>query len=244
MTTVSRDASSNVYAPASAAQWTQALGVAGITTGNPSGLWLLQEAAGDAADSIGSFTLTGGGGRTYQQAMPGWTRVGVKTTSGGQGNFKSTSASLPDISTTSALLLLYVGTVAAVATTRTLAQLGATFDGDTSARLNASEQIILARAGTETPGASVFCDATVRPVVIKVDRTNNASAVYTDQEKITGVAAGAGKTVMIGADNAISWDSDALTYMFGALFVAGAAEMTDAKVKTLLQTLGWTIPWS
>ena len=54
--TVTRDAASSKYTPASAAEWAELLSGSGL--GAPSSLWLCQESSGTLADSIGSRTLT------------------------------------------------------------------------------------------------------------------------------------------------------------------------------------------
>lgn len=241
---VEQDSTSGIYMPFDASEWDQTLSVAGISSGGPSSLWSMGGGEGDVSDSIGSITLTALGGLTYETETTGWTNLGIKTTSGAQGNLISTDAGLPDISTTSCLLLFYAATPAAVATLRTLAQLGPNFDGGLEARLNASEQIAAIRAGVETTGAATFCDGAVHPVVMQVNRTGNVAGIYTDQEKLTGAAAGSGKCVMIGGDNNRSYDSDAITYLYATMFTGAAAELSAAQIKTLLTTLGWSVAWS
>src|SRR5262245_47294003 len=77
LSAVSRDATSNILVPANAAEWAQVLASAGISSGGPSALWLFQEASGNPADSVGSFTLTASGTPTYQAAVSGWTRKAI-----------------------------------------------------------------------------------------------------------------------------------------------------------------------
>lgn len=98
---VSKDAAAGIYCPASSTEWTNFIARKGLSVAVPDALWLYQEASGNLADSIGSFTLTAAGtGATYQSAVTGWTRKGIAITDAATANFSSTSASLPDVSTT------------------------------------------------------------------------------------------------------------------------------------------------
>jgi hypothetical protein len=242
MSGVTQDSGSGIYAPNTLAEWQQTLTFAGVT-GNPGLLWRCQEASGNLADSIGSFTGTAGGAPTYQQAVAGWTRTGVGTAGGGTDTFSSTAAGLPDVDTGSSLLLAYISTPAAIAATHTIAQLGANFDDDTAAETNTSEQLVLSRDAANTAGTATFFDGTVRPLVLQVDRANNVSRIYTNQEVISGAAAGAGKKFLIGGDNTQSWTSAACTYLYVTGFFLTSAEKSQAQVKAILQALGWAIPW-
>jgi hypothetical protein len=110
MSGVTRDATSNVYSPASAAEWTTTRSVAGITSGNPFSMWLLQEASGALADSIGTAPLTNSGGMAYQQAVTGWTRVSMLASdlNGAYSLANAADTALPDLSAESSLVLGYL----------------------------------------------------------------------------------------------------------------------------------------
>lgn len=239
---VAKDAS-GIFCPANAAQWASILAVAGIGSGNPSLLWLLQEASGNAADSIGSFTGTASGTLTYQSSSTGWSRKGIKTSAGVAGTIANTAAGLPDVSTTSIMSLIYADLPGALGTTRTLKQLGTTFGNDITMQINNTPRLIsIAGAnsvtGTSNPGSAV------RPLVLRSDRTNSRINGYSDQEKMTPAGlGGTGKNVLLGGDNTQTFFPDAVNYLYCAVFTGAAAELTDAQVKTLLQTLGWSIAW-
>lgn len=227
------DATSGKYVPISAAEYT-ALGLS-----TPASIWLMQEAIGDLADSVGSITLTANNSPAYQQSVSGWTRKAVKLTDGtANQNFGSSAAGLPDISTTSALLLLYAE-VSTIGSTRGVALLGTT-----TAELRAltTPSYRMVSGGNLSTGVSNPTGA-VRPIVIKVDRTNSACVAYTDQEKLapTFDAAMTGKQLVVGYTGGTP---PTVAYLYGALFTGAAAEKSDAQVKAMLQTLGWTIPWS
>jgi hypothetical protein len=84
----------------------------------------------------------------------------------------------------------------------------------------------------------------VHPVVIRYDRTNSNTTLYTDLEKKVGTfsaAATAGLLTFLGGQTTTAGD---VGYLYAAQWRDGSAEMSDATVKSLLQALGWTIPWS
>jgi hypothetical protein len=240
LSAVTRDATSNIYCPASSAEWTQVMGVAGITSGGPSLLWLCQEASGNLADSIGVATGTvTGTGIAYRQAVSGWTRLAFKTTDTGSGKAQTVDASLPDVGTASMLLMSYVQIQAAPAAVRGVQGIGNNLVSRVSTTPRAQ---VLANATTVTGGSAPT--GAVRPWVLQHNETASAQRLFTDQEKLSpafqsGVT---GKACAIGAYSPATGPS--ALYVYTTAFFGAAAELTDAQVKTLLQTLGWSIPWS
>lgn len=249
MAGVTRDAMSGIYCPSTAAQWTQTLAVAGITTGNPSAWWLMQEAAGNPADASGNgFALTASGTLLYQQSVTGWTRKAIQTTLGVAGIMQSAASGLPDIATQSCLLLGYVTVLPpTVATDRTLMQMGANFSSAASAQLvlGAPNRRMRYALDPNVVTGSDDPSTAMRPYAIKVDRTNTIGALYTDIEKLAPalIATPAGKTVLFGGDNGQTDFPDTCQHAYGAAFFLGAAEISDAKMRSLYQTLGWTVLW-
>ena len=69
---VDQDATSGIYVPSSAAQFT-ALGLP-----TPAHLHLCQEASGSLADTLGSMTLAANAAPAYQQTTSGWSRNSFK----------------------------------------------------------------------------------------------------------------------------------------------------------------------
>lgn len=232
--TVSKDATSNIFVPANAAEWATLMTNAGLATGNPSLLWLAQEATGSLADSIGTFTATlAGGPPTYQQAVAGWSRKGISGTDGGSGVFSNTDAGLPDLTTQSILVMLYA-TMTAPVSARGVTDVGAALISGANLTTN---PFLQCSAGSTTNGASNPTGA-VRPVLLLHDQTNNRAATFSDQEKIIAAKrATTGKRIRI-------LNSYLGSFVYACAFFGSAAELSDAQVKTLLQTLGWTIPWS
>jgi hypothetical protein len=236
---VTRDAASGIYCPASAGEWVIVLAAAGIVSGGPSAIYLLQDPSGNPADAIGGFTLTASGaGLAYAQSIPGWTRSGIVTTAGSTGLLQNSSASLPDISTTSHLALSYVKAITQAVATRDVVSVGAvgtTMRAQSVATTGQARGLCAANPATGT----IDSGGAVRPWVVGINRTTPGAALYTDAEKILpAISAGAtGKGIQCG--NVGSSDVTA-AYLYRADFFAGAAELSAAQVKTLLQTLGWS----
>jgi hypothetical protein len=244
MVGVTQDATSLIYVPATAGEWTTTMAVAGIGSGNPASLWLCQEASGNLSDTIDSNALTVAGANwTYRQAVTGWARLALKVTDASANHNAQNNATVPDVQTTSALLYGVVSMPAvAPGANRRIAHLNgtslATIGFTTVPRL----QCVTGGAGGSTVNGTQNPTAAVRPIIICVNRAANTAKVYSDQEKITGTQ-GTYTGVSIG------WGSSGATtpaigLLYSALWTGAAAEMSDAQIKTLLQTLGWTIPWT
>lgn len=226
------DATSGIYVPSSAAQYT----ALGLTA--PDALWLMQEASGNLADSIGAIPLAPGGTVTYDNALAGWSRKFVGTSDGVAGYFNTMSASLPNPASASILVLLYANVTAIPAAIRQLLEM---FTGPNGRiRINTTPRTVLyldpaSATGTANPVGAV------RPYVFKYDFTNSLCSAYTDQEKLSvAFSAEVGKSLLIGGSSV----PPTARYGYAASWFNAAAEMSDASVKSMLQTLGWTIPWT
>lgn len=244
MASVTRDATSLIYVPASAGEWSSTMAVAGIGSGNPASTWLCQEASGNLADSIGANTLTvAGASWAYRQAVTGWTRLALTVPDASANHNAQNNATVPDVQTTSVLLYGIVSMPAAApAANRRIAHL----DGTSAAiiQLNTTPRLQCVTGGA---GGSVVTGTAnpvnaVRPLIACVNRTANTAKVYSDQEKITGTQ-GTYSGVSIGWGSS-SGTSPAMGLLYGAMWTGSAAELTDAQIKTLLQTLNWGIAWS
>lgn len=238
---VTRDATSGIYTPASAAEWTILLAAAGIASGGPSALHLCQEAAGNLADTIGAFPLTvSGTGVTYQQNVSGWSRKAFMTTTGGTGLATNTDVALPNIATNSLLGIGYIQntTIATTrdvigggaAATRILGQSFAT-TGQARAMCNVNTQLSVGNMG----GA-------VRPWGIQINRTLSTAALSLDAERVVPAfsAGAAGQSLTLG--QIVAGASTSL-HLYVAWFFNAAAELPLAQMRTLYQTLGWTVAW-
>ena len=229
----SRDAASGIYVPATSSEWSSL----GLTA--PGNLWLCQESSGNLADSIGSISLTAVNGPTYQQSVSGWTRKAVSTTDGtANQNFGSTAAALPDIATTSAMLLMYAQ-VTTIGATRGSCLLGTTTTAELRALTTPAYRML---SGANLATGASNPTGSVRPIVVKIDRTGSTCKAYTNQEIMapTFSSGMTGKQVMLGYSGGAP---PTQLIVYAALWQGSAAERTDAQVRSMLQSLGWTIPW-
>lgn len=236
--TWTKDATSGKGTPASLAEWNNVLITSGLSGKSPSMLVGCQEAAGNLADAITGINLTASGtGLSYQNAVAGWSRKAVQTTDAGTGTFSSASASLPDISTTSMLVMIYEQLLAAPAATRSTLTMGTTVCDAEYTLTPRNRQVCGANnlIGGVDPTGSVRCK------FILIDRTAARTVLYTSQEKVTTTfgATATGKTLKMGAAGAAS---AGVAYLYLTAFFGAAAEMTDLQIKTLAATLGWSLP--
>lgn len=237
------DATSGIAVPADATEWASFITDSGLSIAAPDALWLMQEASGNLADSIGSFTLAASGsGLSYQQTQSGWSRTGVQTTDGTAGRWQNTAAALPNVATESCLLLVYANiTAAAGASTRSLIEIGTTTDA--RVRVNTTPRMLSSSGGNLSAAGASSPVGQVRPYVLKVDRTGSVVTGYSDIEKLSPTfnASMTGERLVVGGN---SGSCAAARYLYGAAWFLGDAEMSDATVKALLEALGWTIPWT
>lgn len=234
MAGVTQDATSLKFVPSTAGEWTKTLAAAGDSVGAPGALYLCQEASGNLADSIDSFTLTAAGtGLTYAQAVTGWSRLGILFNDGGTGTFTSTSASLPDISTTSFAALLYFIDTAS-ASNRTVFSMGTT---TTILGIAQSTGVGRILSGANSTLGTVDIRGVVRPWILMHNKTGTVDQLYTDAEKITPTFSTltTGKQIQFGSSA-----HPPGTLLYGALWFGAAAERTSTQWKTLLTTLGWS----
>lgn len=242
MAGVDQDGASAKYVPANGAQWTQTMAVAGIGSGNPTDWWLCQEAAGNLASSGAGITLAANGTPLYQQAVSGWSRLGVGFTNAANQRFTAAAGIAPNPATTSVLFLWYMAITAAPGAQVVM---GNVSDGATNYRVMAqvvgSTKIQNACAGVVVNGTTDATTVGIQPVVIQYDRTNSVANVYTLNDKIVGTYNASVVDGRKGIGGATSPTGQAV---YGALWSGAGAEMSAAQIKTLLQTLNWSPTWS
>ena len=245
---VARDATSLKRIPATLTQWQDwaayhvLIGTPNFPNVVPANGWKLQEAAAPMIDFIGASNLTMSGvGLLFQQPVVGWSTLAVSTPDG-QPNHNAQTTTAVDISTTSALLLAYVRMPAiAPAAARRLARMNST-----GVMVNVSTapvlQCVTQGAGGTTVNGVSNPTAAVRPLVIQIDRGGTRTRVFTDQEKIVGTVGTYATAVLnLGSSGGNSADAQ---YLYCVLLTAASAELSEAQVKSFLQALDWTIPWS
>lgn len=246
LATVARDATSNIYRPTNLAQWQTVLSVAGVT-GDPFLRWALDQAAGDAPDSIGSLTGARGGtvsNISFQQAIPGWTATGVTLAKGADGTFITTDASLPDTATGDLLVMCNVRFPAAIAagSPSTVMQLGYVYATRVSCETMNTPTVRAFTPAATLAGAANPSNA-ITPIAILVDRTNGRATVLTRFEALDVAIGGAGKGILIGGDNIQTDLSAGCTYWDLVAFQGPAARKSNANIKAIWTTLGWSVAW-
>lgn len=241
---VSRDATSLIYVPASAAEWTafRAAFPALSAWSNPDALHLCQEAAGNLADSIGVLTLTAGGTPLYQQAVAGWDRDAASFDDNTTDNFSTTAAALPNILTESMLSLGFFRFPAAPAGVREIIHFGA---AATRAAIELpATGVLRARSGGNTADGALSMVNATHPLVLKQDRTAGTTKVYSAGEIITPAfdALTSGENLRIGqvAGNPPAFGGGCL---YLATWYLAAAERSDADIRSMLQSLGFSPTW-
>lgn len=241
LATVARDATSSWYLPASTAQWDTLLSVAG-SSGAPIAILLSQEASGNLADSSGnSITFTASGtGISYAQTVSGWTAKGISITNGATGLFASTSASLPDISTTSCAVFSIGQLTLEPGTFRNIHGLGTATRVSSFLKAGPELQMFADANGTTLSGVDPL--TAVRIFITQIDRSGNAERLITNQEALTPTFAATptGKSVeIIGGPNGAAQG----TWIYHAVFSGTAAQKSVATWKTIMTTIGATVSY-
>jgi hypothetical protein len=237
MAGVTQDATSLIYAPSNATEWTTTLSVAGIASGNPASLWLCQDASGNLADAIDTQALAVTGTPLYRQAITGWSRkaVGFSAT---VGQIWQAGAGVFDASATSVAWLTYMLTPTTPGGARQLVTISS---NATSARIDhATTAKIQMTCGANTSSTiNTYAIATVYPILLVYDRTHSTFTLYTHLEALSCTFAavvdaskGFGAVMTACALNA--------RHLYGAVFTGAAAELTTSNARSLLSTLGWS----
>ena len=243
-TGVAIDATSNIMVPNDITQWYKVTRAAGITNlGPPNSLYLCQEAAGNLTDTLAvgsTATLTAANTPTYNNAVTGWSRLSVNFVDGGLQKFTGTVGQ-PLLSANSILFIGYVSVGPVMAAgPRSCILLGtATAQGGNFGVGTANIQA-KSGAGAAVNGSVVVINK-VFPYVVRYDKTAGTLTVYSDAEKVQVGSFTAGTTggLYLGGQSSAFGGG----FLYAAQFTGKAAEIGDAGVRTLLQTLGWTVAW-
>lgn len=239
------DATSNKPVPSSSTQWIaflRAMGLADVAV--PDALWLLQETSGNPVDSIGGFTLTATAGSpalAYSQVITGWSRTGIGPSGdNSSGKLENTNTGLPDVLTSSILVVGLIVLQATPAATREFLAVGTTIR--MAARLNATPTL-QGNNGTNAATGASNPTAAVRPFALLIDRTNSVTAVYTDQEKVvpTWATTMTGKRVLLGGAGA---NAPQCAYIYACAFFGTNAELGATRIKRLIKALGYAASWT
>lgn len=176
---VDQDASNGWFLPSNSAQWSAMLSGTGIA--NPSLLWLLQEASGNAADSIGSIGGAVSSGAVYRASMTGMTRRGVEIPASSNKVILGTAPT--DLGANSFAFLCVMQVVAAPAATRNVIHICAV--GRYFVQVNSAGHLIATSDGGGPATGSATVTGGARLVLVVANRATSTLKVYTDQETLT-----------------------------------------------------------
>lgn len=239
MASVTRDATSAIYCPANASEWTTTLTVAGLAGGNPAGLWLCQEASGNLADAIGANPLVVAGAPTFQNANAGWTRKSVNITATTVQAFSLGAGSF-DPSSVSVAWLGYCCLTATPGGNRTVIT---PTNAATSIHVDhqVSNKLIIGCGASTATSVNTYTTSTIFPIAVVYNKTALTCTMYTALEALTVVF-----SVVIDGSKGIgavigSSDPSAHWAYLTAFTGAAAEQFTTAAMRTLLQTLAWTV---
>ncbi len=229
---------SAIYVPRDAADFAQ------LSLPAPNSLWRCQEAGGNLADSIGSLTLTANGSPLYNQAVPSWTRTAAAFNQTAAQRFAAAGGVGPNPAVTSVAWLFYMVMDTAPGGLRGVLNIG----GNVAVGLlnTGAQPLRLSVNGVTVDDVTTdpVADNAVHPIMIVHDIVATTTTLYTNEAATPGTfAAATDGTKGIGA-GVFSASPPALSgALWGAMWSGAAAQMNTAAVRTLLQGLGWTIPW-
>jgi hypothetical protein len=234
------DSASKKGVPSASFQWSDLLNAAGLSGRTPDHVWLMQETSGSLTDSIGAIALDPVAAPSYRNVVMGWSRAAVGTSQIATDHGFRTYATGNLMGGTSYLVLLYVAVMGAPTTERSLVGIGYGTDHRYVSLTNAP--VFKGTGIGVTPTAGTLNPMTeVHPIVVEINANQLQYIVYTDQERLSvGWAGTSGNGDLFMVGNGIIGAASA-RYLYGALWIGSKAEMTDADVKKLLQTLGWTV---
>lgn len=232
---VTRDSQSLVYSPASGAEWTSFMAAAGLATGNPRSAWLLQDAAGNPADVVDTCPLTATT-VSYQQPVTGWSRLAMRFADASAGSVRNSSAQAPNPSLTSTLIGAWVDFGATPAATRDV--MGVTSNALVQMLATGKLQVV---GGAATQTANVMGTAR-RPVILRTNITAGTITLATDAEIVAGTFAAPASTTLVTFGR-VAVLTPPIGFMYAFQFTGTSAELTDAQLRTLLQTAGWAVAW-
>lgn len=240
---VTRDATSLVYRPQTAAEWNTVLAAAGASALTPIFGLNCQVASGNLVTTFGGAGFNGvvGGTLAYQQAVTGWTAQCVKTTDNTTGWTRMVNAGIPDIASSSLLVLALNVFPASSVGDRTIMQMGAAFGTRVGMDSDASNRIVGFSSPNSVVGTVGNWGAT-RFTFTLINRSTSISRVGTNLEILSPTTAAdpAGQEIVWGGDFSDTWNAG------GSGLVdlwAFSGDCTQAMLKSIIQTCGQTVAW-
>jgi hypothetical protein len=235
---VNVDATSGKGVPVNEFQW----GLTGLTIASE---WQAQEAAGNLTGTgPAAFNLVANATPLYQQAVTGWTRTASAFNQTAGQRFFVNAGVGPNPASTSVLWFGYMIMQTLPGAVRGVMNVGGNLG---IGLVNGSGNLRLFMASVTVDDSTTIptTDDVVHPLVVVYDLTNSTVTLYTDEAKTVGTFAVATDGIKGYGAGIFSTSIPALGgVLLGAVATGADAEKTSTQVKTFLQNLGWTIPWS
>ncbi len=247
--TWSVDGTSGIAVPNNATEWANFIAANGLTSPVPDSLWLLQEASGNLADTIGAIgavNLTGDAGNLYQQTVTGWSRKGVACPTDGTTHIGvNIAAPLPVLNAAGAgqTVFAFVNMPSTPGANRDVYQGGG---AAIRMRLNTTPRLVAVDGANTATGASNPLGT--RPVGMSYftpDGIAGSCVGYSDQDKMTPtfVLTGAVRGLRLGGSSSGLMAPPA-TWLYAWAYYNANANLSSAQLKALLIAMGFAIPWS
>lgn len=235
------DATSNKGMPQSAKEWETFCYAKGLVGFAPSLQWDLTAASGNLTDllQLGQSAATGtasGTGMTYHSTVAGWSANGIAITDGATAKFSTTSGTLPNPSTDACAALMYMKLNATPAAIRTPLLVGTT---TFNARIQATTPKFETDSGANASTGTADPTGGPRPYLIANDPGGSLAFGCTDQEYLAPT-----RGSPTGKQFGFAFTASPNAWYGGLMCLWGPrVKFTQAKARTLLQGLNWTIPW-
>jgi hypothetical protein len=236
----SKDQTSGKSVPATAAEWNDFIAAKQLGIMAPDGLWLMQEANGSLADSIGGVSLvpSGSASAMYRQAVSGWSRLAVAAADGSGVAFgNSLTTTLPIIGDTSlTVLALYELDTPPAAGLRSMLIAGCCA-GYADISLDTNSHYVLSVGAAQSSGTLNHL-GNVLPVILKLDHTSSRELIVVDKEVVSlpFTQPGSFRGLFLGAAN---HPTPGGKWLYMAAWYGPNAEIADAKLQALVTALGW-----
>lgn len=242
MPVVTRDATSGIWYPATAAEVTSLYSGRGI--GAPVHGYLCQEAAGNLADFIGAVPLVKFNAPQYQVAFPGHTRKAIGYNANNDCHFYSpvTANDVGDITNVSSSVLIFGAAANSLGSApptqvKNMVNLGSGANARNFQWSATSKYQIAGGGGQATGTGTATPGVGVHGAIVEVNRTGTALVVQDDQETIspTYTAPAAGTAYLSIGPDAVGDAGQTLTLVGYMLMWAGAnAEFTAAQRASII----------
>lgn len=235
--TWTKDATSLIGMPQNAKEWETFLSSINLIGYHPHLQWdLTQPSAGTVTDQLGDSpgTFTGTGA-TFQSTVTGWSTKGITVTDAATAKWATTTGTLPNASTDACMALMYAklnGTPAAIRTPLLVGTTPFNVRIDTTPHFRTDSGANSA-TGTANPTGGP------RPYLCGQDPASSLAFGATDQEYLTPT-----RGSPTGKQYGFAFTaSPNMTYLGLMTLWGPRVRWTQATLRTLLQGLGWTIPW-